>query len=99
MELQDRLNVLVQSAQLAQNKGILSLEDAVVVKTAIDNIQSNKDIETSIKILIHVAQLAQSKGCYTLKDAHVIYVVIDGILDVLNKETPVKENKNKKGEK
>lgn len=79
MELSERLNVLIQAAQLAQNGGILSLDDAVVVKTAIDNIRANKDVDTAVKVLINVAQIAQSKGCYTLKDASIIYIAIDGI--------------------
>lgn len=34
------ISVLIQVAQLAQSRGILSLDDAVVVKRAIDNLSS-----------------------------------------------------------
>lgn len=36
MELNDRFNILIQGSQIAQSKGILSLDDAVYVKKAID---------------------------------------------------------------
>jgi hypothetical protein len=34
------ISVLIQVAQLAQARGVLSLDDAVVVKRAIDNLSS-----------------------------------------------------------
>jgi hypothetical protein len=36
----EAISVLVQTAQLAQSRGILSLEDAVIVKSAIDFLTS-----------------------------------------------------------
>ena len=38
MDLNERFNVLVQGVELVQKKGILSLENAVVAKNAIDTI-------------------------------------------------------------
>lgn len=83
MELKDRLQILISSAQIVQSKGVLSLDDAVLVKSAIDHITNNNDINTGVKILIKTAELGQSKGCFTLKDAYVLYIAIEGLVDAL----------------
>lgn len=41
----EAISVLIQVAYLAQTKGILSLDDAVIVKSAIDLIQNLKSNE------------------------------------------------------
>lgn len=45
--LSEAISVLVQVANLAQTKGILSLEDAVIVKSAIDylNQKPSEEVE------------------------------------------------------
>lgn len=98
MELKDRLDVLIQAAQLTQSKGILSLDDAVVVKSAIDNISQNTNINQSVHVLIKVAQLGQSKGCFTLKDAYIIYIATEGLIECLPKEEDETSTENKNGE-
>ena len=47
----EALSVLIQVAELAQSKGILSFEDAVVTKSAIDffnNMSNNKEEQTKL---------------------------------------------------
>lgn len=39
MEEKDAINILIQVAVLAQTKGILTLDEAVVVKQSIDTLQ------------------------------------------------------------
>ena len=41
MELKTRLDVLIQVAKLAQKNGLLSLDDACVVKHTIDEVENN----------------------------------------------------------
>lgn len=96
MELKDRLNILVQGSLLAQSKGVLSLDDAVYVKKAIDCINDNTELDISSKILIKTVTNAQSKGCYSLKDAYLIYAAINGIEDLLPKELPKEDDTDKK---
>lgn len=100
MELKDRFSILKQGAQVAQSKGVLSIDDAVIVKNAFNSIDSNQDLELALKILTTVVTNAQAKGCYTLKDAHIIYVALDGIEQQLNEVLqPTPETKEKDGKK
>lgn len=93
MELKNRLDLLIQSAKLAQKNGILTLDDAVIVKSAIENIEKNTNVKESVDILVKLAQVSQSKGVFTLKDAFYIYMAIDGIEKELNAISDVPENK------
>jgi flagellar motor component MotA len=43
--INEAISVLVQTANLAQSRGILTLEDAVIVKSAIDFVTSPEDEE------------------------------------------------------
>ena len=82
MKLSERLNVLIQAIILSQKSGILTLDDAVKAKTAIDVISSgelNQNYTTAINTLIEIAVLSQKNGAFTLRDAHMIYIAIDGI--------------------
>lgn len=82
MKLTERLNVLIQSATLSQKSGILTLDEAVKAKSAIDIISSgelNQKFTSAINVLIQLAVESQKKGAYSLKDAHMIYLAIDGI--------------------
>jgi hypothetical protein len=83
MELKQRFEILTQGAQIAQKAGALSLDDAVVVKTAIDNINSNVNIEASADVLIKVAEMGQKAGAYTLKDAYLIFAAIDDLPETI----------------
>lgn len=86
MEIKDRFNVLVQGARLAQSKGVLSLDDAVLVKTAIDWIESNTNLQVAAQILIKTAEIAQSKGIYKLRDAYMLFVAAHELDEVLEEE-------------
>lgn len=82
MKLTERLNVLIQSATLSQKSGILTFDEAVKAKSAIDIISSgelNQKFTSAINMLIELAVESQKKGAYSLKDAHMIYLAIEGI--------------------
>lgn len=83
MTINDRFNVIKQGAIVAQGKGVLTLDDAVYVKKAIDTFDKNMD--ASVKILSKVIQVAQSKGVYSLKDAYYLFIALDGIDDEIKK--------------
>ena len=89
MKLTERLNVLIQATTLSQKNGMLTLDDAVKAKTAIDIITSgniNKDFTTAINFLIEIAISSQKKGVFSLKDAHMIYLAVEGIENEIKNE-------------
>ena len=89
MKLTERLNVLIQAASLSQKSGVLSLDDAVKAKTAIDIISSgtlNQNYAAAINVLIEIAVMSQKKGVYSLKDAYMIYLAVNGIESELQNE-------------
>jgi hypothetical protein len=103
MRLRERLNVLVQAITLSQKSGVLTLDEAVKAKTAIDIISSgilNQNFASAINVLIEITSESQKKGVYSLKDAHMIYLAIEGIEVELqnevnkinNEEIRLKEN-------
>lgn len=99
MELKDRFNILKQGVEIAQSKGVLSLDDAVFVKKALESVKTNTNLDIAAKILTKTVQVAQSKGCYTLKDAYIIYVALDGIDEEIVKSlTPQEETCEKPDE-
>lgn len=99
MNLEERIGLLSQAATLAQQNGILSLDDAVVVKGALNNIEEKKNIKNSIDLLVKITQIVQSKGIFSLKDAFYMYMAIDGIEELLPKEECEETTEeNEKGE-
>jgi flagellar motor component MotA len=89
MKLTERLNVLIQATSLSQKSGVLSLDDAVKAKTAIDIISSgtlNQNYAAAINVLIEIAVMSQKKGVYSLKDAYMIYLAINGIENEIQNE-------------
>ena len=74
MELQERINVLTQGAELAQKAGALTLDDAYIAKKAIDAIKQNVALKEAMTILVQTAEKGQKKGSYTLRDAHLLYL-------------------------
>ena len=98
MELNDRFNILIQGSQIAQSKGILSLDDAVYVKKAIDCIKNNTELKIAVKILLNTVTIAQSNGCYTLKDAYLIYIALNGIEELIPEEL-TEDTETEKNEK
>lgn len=89
MKLSERLNVLIQAITLSQKSGILTLDDAVKAKSAIDIISTgtlNQIYVSAINALIEIIVTSQKKGIYSLKDAYMIYLAINGIEDELQNE-------------
>lgn len=89
MTLDSIKDVLIQSAQLAQKKGVFSLDNAVVVKQAIDLVKkedaTEEEITAGINALAQAAELGQAKGAYLLRDAYYIYDAIQSF-NSLSKE-------------
>ena len=82
MRLTERLNVLIQAVTLSQKSGVLTLDEAVKAKSAIDTIADgilNQVFTSAINTLIEFAVESQKKGVYSLKDAHMIYLAVEGI--------------------
>ncbi len=79
MDLNERFNVLVQGVELAQKKGVLSLDNAVEAKVAIDTIQKGEKLKESLGSLAAMCEFAQKAGTYTLHDAAFLYSAIDGL--------------------
>ena len=74
MELQERINVLIQGVEIAQKNGALTLDDAYYAKQAIDVLKSNTLRKDAFEILIKIVTTGQKKGVYTLRDAHLLYL-------------------------
>lgn len=97
MELNDRLNILTQAAELAQKAGILTLDEASIAKQAIDLVSAGNGLKTAANVLIQIAIQGQKRGAFTLKDAYYIFLAIDGIDTLFPDESKInEENDNKK---
>lgn len=79
MDLNERFNVLVQGVEIAQKSGVLTLDDAVKAKTAIDSIQKGENLRDELFKLSEICEFAQKKGVYNLADAHTIFLAADQI--------------------
>jgi hypothetical protein len=79
MDLNERFNVLVQGVEIAQKSGVLTLDDAVKAKTAIDSIQKGENLRDVLFKLSEICEFAQKKGVYNLADAHTIFLAADKI--------------------
>lgn len=88
MELQERINVLIQGAEIAQKKGALSLKDAYFAKLAIDALKNNSSIKDALEILVKVAVSGQKAGVYSLNDAALLYLASDNIESALQPPAP-----------
>ena len=88
MDLQERINVLKQGAEIAQRNGVLTLDEAYLAKQALDALKNNVSHKAAFDILIKVAINAQKKGVYTLKDAHYIYMASENIDSVIPEAHP-----------
>lgn len=102
MKLTERLNVLIQATTLSQKSGVLTLDEAVKAKSAIDVISTGtltQNFASAINILIEVVVASQKRGAYSLKDAYMVYLAVDGIegelqneVDRINEEIRVRES-------
>lgn len=79
MDLNERFNVLVQGVEIAQKSGVLTLDDAVKAKTAIDSIQRGENLRDGLFKLVEICEFGQKKGVYNLADAHTIFLAADQI--------------------
>lgn len=89
MNLTERLNVLIQATSLSQKNGVLTLDEAVKAKNAIDVISAGKldqNLPLAINTLMEIAVSTQKRGGFSLKDAHMVYLAIDGIETVFQNE-------------
>ena len=57
MELQERINVLIQGAEIAQKNGALTLDEAYYAKQAVDALKNNVSHKAAIDILIKIASI------------------------------------------
>ena len=88
MELQERINILTQGAELAQKNGALTLDDAYYAKQAIDALKNNVSHKAALDILAKIANTGQKKGVYTLRDAHLLYLATENIESVIPAPAP-----------
>ena len=89
MNLTERLNVLIQATSLSQKNGVLTLDEAVKAKNAIDVISAGKldqNLPLAINALMEIAVSTQKSGGFSLKDAHMVYLAIDGIETIFQNE-------------
>lgn len=101
MKLTERLNVLIQATTLSQKSGVLTLDEAVKAKNAIDIISSgklNQNLIVAINTLIEIVVASQKKGIFSLKDAHMIYLAVENIEAELQNEVSRINNEMMKGE-
>lgn len=89
MNLTERVNVLIQATTLSQKNGVLTLDEAVKAKNAIDVISAGKldqNLPLAINVLMEIAVSTQKKGGFSLKDSYMVYLAIDGIETVFQDE-------------
>ena len=103
MELQERINILKQGAEIAQKNGALTLEEAYYTKQAIDALVNNVSHKAAIDILVKTITTGQQKGVYSLKDSYLLYIALDNIESTIPVPTsttpPQAESEKRKGTK
>ena len=97
MELQERINVLIQGVELAQKAGALSLDESYYAKQAIDALKKGVSLKEPFEVLIQVITIGQKKGVYTLRDSYLLYIAVDNYESLI--ETPVPQTEVKKSKK
>lgn len=97
MELQERINVLIQGVELAQKAGALSLDESYYAKQAIDALKKGVSLKEAFEVLIQVITIGQKKGVYTLRDSYLLYIAVDNYESII--ETPVPQTEVKKSKK
>ena len=97
MELQERINVLIQGVELAQKAGALSLDESYYAKQAIDALKKGVSLKEAFEVLIQVIIIGQKKGVYTLRDSYLLYIAVDNYESLI--ETPVPQTEVKKSKK
>lgn len=79
MELQERINILKQGAELAQKNGALTLKDAYYAKLSLEALKTNPLHKEALEILVRIANTGQKNGVYSLNDAYLLYMATDNI--------------------
>ena len=88
MELQERINVLIQGVELAQKAGVLTLDEAYYAKQAIDALKKGVSLKEAFEVLIQVITIGQKKGVYTLRDSYLLYLAIDNYESAITPPAP-----------
>ena len=88
MDLQERINIIKQGAEIAQKNGALTLEEAYYTKQALDALTNNVSHKAAIDILAKIITTGQKKGVYSLKDSYLLYVALDNIESTIPVPTP-----------
>jgi hypothetical protein len=88
MELQERINVLIQGVELDQKAGVLSLDEAYYAKQAIDALKKGVSLKEAFEVLIQVITIGQKKGVYTLRDSYLLYLAIDNYESAITPPAP-----------
>lgn len=105
MELQERINIIKQGAEIAQKNGALTLEEAYYTKQALDALTNNVSHKAAIDILTKIITTGQKKGAYSLKDSYLLYIALDNFESSIppmpdtTADTPQTEPEKKKGTK
>ena len=79
MELQERINILKQGAEIAQKNGALTLKEAYYTKLALEALKNNPAHKDALNILVGIANTGQKNGVYSLNDASLLYMACDNI--------------------
>lgn len=85
LDSKNSVQLLCQFVEMAQQKGAFLLQEAEVLKRAVDvavNNASDKDIDLSnaMNLLIQGVQKGQRHGAYTLADAAAVHKVVQFIV-------------------
>ena len=100
MDINQRLDVIEQGAELAQKAGVLTLDEAYEAKSALIGIKSKGADMNSINTLIKVLEKGRSNGVYGFQDCYYIYLAINGIESAITPvETPDVSKPSKKQSK
>ena len=99
MELQERINIIKQGAEIAQKNGALTLEEAYYTKQALDALANNVSHKAAIDILAKTITTGQKKGVYSLKDSYLLYVALDNTESASPVPTPTTDAPQAESEK
>lgn len=83
MELQERINILTQGVELAQKKGVLTLNDAYYAKQALDALNNNVSLKEAFIIMNKTVNIGQKNGIYSLRDSHFLYLALENYESVI----------------
>jgi hypothetical protein len=88
MDLQERIGVLIQGVELAQKKGVLTLDDAYYAKQAVDALKNNVSLREAFSIINKTVNIGQKGGVYSLRDSYYLYLALDNYESVISIPAP-----------